>query len=125
MCTACYPNLNKKLKSKIQSTRNKCVQFCLNLDMIAHISQNEFKKLNWVPVSYTINQCVLLTTFKFVNDIGPNYLNEVFHWATGSNRTLTNDYCKSKHSFHKTTACQIFFRSLKMEKIVRIYKKVE
>ena len=86
-CTAWYPNLNKKLKNKIQTTQNKCVQFSLNLDKMAHISQNEFEKLIWLPISNRINQCVLSTTFKFVNDIGPNYLNEVFQLAAESNRT--------------------------------------
>ena len=77
-CTAWYPNLCKKLKNKIQTTQNKCVRFCPNLDKMVRISQNEFKKLNWFPISDRINQCILSTTFKFVNDIGPNYLNEVF-----------------------------------------------
>ena len=44
-CTAWYPNLCKKVKIKIQTTRNKCVRFCLSLDKMAHISQNEFEKL--------------------------------------------------------------------------------
>ena len=48
----------------------------------------------------------LSTTFKFVNDMGPNYLNEVFQWAAESNRTLRNDYLKLKHPFRKTTAGQ-------------------
>ena len=73
-CTAWYPNLCKKLKNKIQTTQNKCVRFCLNLDKMAHISQNEFEKLNWLPISDRINQCILSTTFKFVSDRGPNYL---------------------------------------------------
>ena len=49
--TVWYPNLNKKLKNNIQSTQNKYIRFCLNLDKIAHISQNKFKKLNWLPIS--------------------------------------------------------------------------
>ena len=105
-CTAWYPNLCKKLKDKIQTTQNKCIRFCLNLDKIAHISQNEFEKLNWLPISNRINQCILSTTVKFVNDIGLNYLNEVFQWAAESNRTLRNDYLKLKHPFRKTTAGQ-------------------
>ena len=71
---AWYPNLSKKLKNKIQTSQNKCVRFCLNLNKMAHISQNEFEKLNWLRKSDRINQCILLTTFKFVNDMGPNYL---------------------------------------------------
>ena len=88
-CSAWYPNLNKKLKNKIQTIQNKCARTCLNsikwsinLDKMVHISQNEFEKLSWLPISDRINQCVLLTTFKFVNDIGPNYLYEVFQWFT-------------------------------------------
>ena len=77
-CTARYPNLCNNLKNKIQTTQNKCVRFCLNLDKMTHTSQNEFEKLNWLPISNRINQCILSTTFKFVNDMGPNYLNEVF-----------------------------------------------
>ena len=73
---------------------------------MAHISQNEFEKLNWLPINDRINQCVLSTTFKFVNDIGPNYLNEVFQWAAESNRTLRNDYRKLKHPSRQTTAGQ-------------------
>ena len=73
---------------------------------MAHISQNEFEKLNWLPISDRINQCILSTTFKFVNDMGPNYLNEVFQWAAESNRTLRNDHLKLKHPFRKTTAAQ-------------------
>ena len=70
------------------------------------ISQNEFEKLNWLPITDRINQCILSTTFKFVNDMGPNYLNEVFQWVAESNRTLRNDYLKLKHPFRKTTAGQ-------------------
>ena len=71
---------------------------------MAHISPNEFEKLNWLPVSDRINQCILSTTFKFVNDIGPNYLEEVFQWAAESNKTLRSYYHKLKHPFRKKTA---------------------
>ena len=73
---------------------------------MAHISQNEFEKLNWLPISDRINQCILSTTFKFVNDVGPNYLNEVFQWVTESNKTLRNNYRKLKYPFPKTNAGQ-------------------
>ena len=57
-CTAWYPNICKKLKNKIQTTLNKCDRFCPNLDKMAHISLNEFKKLNWPAISDRINQCM-------------------------------------------------------------------
>ena len=112
-CTAWYTYLCKKLRNKIQTTQSKCVRFCLSPDKMAHISQNEFEKLNWLPISNRINQCILSTTFKFVNDMGTNYLNEVFQWAAAeSNRTLRNDYLKLKHPFRKTTAGQNSFSFL-------------
>ena len=33
-----YPNLTKKLKHRIQTTQNKCIRFCLQLDKLKHIS---------------------------------------------------------------------------------------
>ena len=45
---------------------------------MARITQNEFEKLNWLPISDKMNQCVLSTAFKLVSDTVPNYLNEVF-----------------------------------------------
>ena len=39
-CTAWYPNLNKKFKNTIQTTQNKYVRFCFNLDKMVHVSQN-------------------------------------------------------------------------------------
>ena len=119
-------NLNKKLKNKIQTTQNKCFRFSLNLDKMAHISQNEFVKLNWLPINDEINQCVLSTTFKFVNDIGPNYLNELLQWAAESNRTLRNNYRKLKHPFRKTTAGQnslSFLGPSKWNKLLESTKK--
>ena len=61
-----------------------------------------WEKLDWLPINNRINQCVLLISFKFVNGIGPNYLNETFQWATESSRTLRNNYGKLKHPFRKT-----------------------
>ena len=61
---------------------------------------------NWLSISDRINQCILSNTFKFVNNIGPKYLNKVFQWAAESNRILRNDYRKLKHPFRKTTAGQ-------------------
>ena len=76
---------------------------------MAHISQNEFEELNWLPMSDRINQYVLSITFKFVIDIGPNRLCGLLQWANESNRTrrtLRNNYYKLKLSFFKTTAGQ-------------------
>ena len=38
-CSAWYPNLSKKLKNRIQTSQNKCIRFCLQLDKMSHIKQ--------------------------------------------------------------------------------------
>ena len=94
---------------------------------MVEISQNEFEKLHWLPISDKINQRVLLTTFQFVNDIGPNYFNEEFQWATKSNRTLRNHYPKLKHPFRKGTAGKnsiSFLGLLKWNKLPESTKKL-
>ena len=45
-CSAKYPNLTKKLKHRIQTTQNKCMHFCLQLDKLKHTSHEEFDHLN-------------------------------------------------------------------------------
>ena len=46
-CSAWYPNLTKKLKHRIQTTQNKYMCFCLQLDKLKHRSHREFEHLNW------------------------------------------------------------------------------
>ena len=58
-CSAWYPNLNKKLKSKIQTSQNKCIRFCLQLDKMTHTSHKEFEILNWLRVTERFNQSAL------------------------------------------------------------------
>ena len=36
-CSAWYPNETKKLKHRIQTTQNKYMRFCLQLDKLKHI----------------------------------------------------------------------------------------
>ena len=45
-CSAWYPNLTKKLKHRIQTTQNKCMSFCLQLDKLKHICDKKFERLN-------------------------------------------------------------------------------
>ena len=46
-CSVWYPNLTKKLKHRIQTTQNKYMCFCLQLDKLKHRSHREFEHLNW------------------------------------------------------------------------------
>ena len=77
-CSAWYPNLNKRLKSKLQILQNKCIRFCLNLNNRAHIGQKEFEKINWLPVNDRFKQVISSMSFKFCNNTTPPYMNDVF-----------------------------------------------
>ena len=62
-----------------------------------------------------------------VNDIVPNYLNEIFQWAPERNKTLRSNYCKSKHPFRKTTDNQnllSFLEPLKWTELPESIKKL-
>ena len=63
-CSAWYPNLTKKLKIRIQTSQNKCIRFCLQLDKMTHISHKEFEILDWLPVTERFNQCINSIVFK-------------------------------------------------------------
>ena len=41
-CNAWYPNINKKLKTRLQAAQNKCIRFCLKLDDRSSLKSNEF-----------------------------------------------------------------------------------
>ena len=62
-CSAWCPNLNKRLKSKLQILQNKCIRFCLNLNNRPHIGQKEFEKLIGCPLTTAskelLAQCLL------------------------------------------------------------------
>ena len=54
--SAWYPNLNKKLKIKLQSVQNICIKYCLQLDNRSQTGVKYFEKINWLPVSERFNQ---------------------------------------------------------------------
>ena len=106
-CSAWYPNLTKKLKHRIQTTQNKCMRFCLQLDKLKHISHEEFERLNWLPVTYRFKQCVNTIAFKYFNGKFPNYLNEAFDVAVNNNFQLRSSFQKLKCPFRKANTDQL------------------
>ena len=105
-CSAWYPNLTKKLKNRIQTSQNKCIRFCLQLDKMTHISHKEFEILHWLPVTKRFNQCIDSIIFKYVNNQCPNYLNEDFQTAP-ENNIQTIGFLKLKCPFRKTKVGQM------------------
>ena len=104
--SAWYPNLNEKLKKKIQIAQNKCIQFCLKLDKIRHISSREFESINWLPVYKRVHQCINAITFKFVSNACPHYLNEVYDYAPKCRIESISNFAKLRVPFCKTNMGQ-------------------
>ena len=75
-CSAWYPNLNKRSKSKLQVLQNKYLWLCLNLNNRVHIGQKEFKQIIWLPVNDCFKQIISSISFKFCNNTSPLYIYE-------------------------------------------------
>ena len=77
-CSAWYPNLNKKLKSKLQTVQNRCIRYCLQLDNRSHIGVKDFEKINWLPVSERFNQYLCSNAFKFFKETCSLYFHDIY-----------------------------------------------
>ena len=78
-CLAWYPNLNEIMKRKIQVMQNKCIRFYLTLDKMHHISKEEFRLINWLPTSKTVDQCIKTTaSITLALTIGVKFLNSPY-----------------------------------------------
>ena len=55
-CSVWCPNLkNKKLKNKIQTSENKCIYFCMQLNKMSHASQKELETINLILIKEGCN----------------------------------------------------------------------
>ena len=105
--------------------QNKCIRFCLKLDKIHHISKEDFKTINWVPVDQRVQQSLYVTAFKDVNKACPYYMKEAFEYALRGRISSRNNYAKLKVPFRKTTMGQksLIYWSLSLEQITNSMKR--
>ena len=119
-CPAWYLNLNEKTKTKIQIMQNKFIRFCLKLDKMHHISEKEFRLVNWLRTSKRVDHPINTVTYNFVNHICPYYLNEIFEFAPHCRIDTRNNFSKLKNLFYKTSMGQktiSLYWSLYMEQL--------
>ena len=114
-CSAWYPNLTKKLKNRIQTSQNRCICFCLELDKMTDISHKEFETLNWLPVTERFNQCINSIVFKYISQSGvivetegniwKMQKRETFHYKKVKKATpnLTSPYIYSLYNLYDKT----------------------
>ena len=101
-----YHNLSEKLKKKVQIAQNKCIRICLKLYKIHHISRKEFESINWLLVNKRFHQCKNAITFRFVNNVCPHYLNDVYEYAPQCRIESRINFAKLKVPFRKTSMGQ-------------------
>ena len=47
-----------------------------------HISEEDFKAINWLPVNQRVQQSLNVVFFKYVNNVCPDYMKEAFDYAS-------------------------------------------
>ena len=72
-CNAWYPNINKKLKMRLQAAQNECIRFCLKSNDGSSTKSKDFEKINWLH-----NYCSLCSIYKFFIKYCPNYFDEIY-----------------------------------------------
>ena len=77
-CSAWYPNLNKKFKSKYQTVQNRCISYCLQLRNKSHTRKKDFEKLNWLQVSERFNQYLCSKASNFFKETCPLYFHDIY-----------------------------------------------
>ena len=101
VCSAWFPNLNKNLKARLQTSQNKCIRFCLRLGHRKRLNFLDFKKINWLPVQERVYQCIAAHVFKFFKNNCPAYIHELFSQATTSSINTRHSYMKLTQPFRK------------------------
>ena len=62
--------------------QNKYIPFCLKIDKMYHMSDKEFRLINWLPTSKRVDPCTNTITYNFIYNICPYYLNEIFEFVS-------------------------------------------
>ena len=81
--------------------RNNCIRFCLKLDKMHHIPEEEFKLINSSPTSKSVDQFITTMTYNFVNNTFLDYLNEIFEFSPHFRICTGNNFSKLKNPFCK------------------------
>ena len=86
--------------------QNKCIRFWLSLDKMHHISEGDFRLINWLPTSKRVDRCINTVTFKSFNNTCPYCLKEVFEFAPHCRIGTRNKFAKLKIPSRKTNMGQ-------------------
>ena len=62
--------------------QNKCIRFGVKHGKMYHISEEDFKTINWLLVNQRVQQSLNITVFTYDNNVRPYYMKEVFEHAS-------------------------------------------
>ena len=102
--------------------QSKCIHFCLKLNKIHHISEEEFKSINWLLTTKWVDQRINTIAYNFVNSTCPYYPNEIFEFTPHCRTSTRNNFSKLKIFFlpNKHGMKRYFFYwSLYLEQLAR------
>ena len=92
--------------------QNKCIRFCLRLEKMHHIPEEDFRLINWLPTSKKVDQSINSIIFKYVNNTCPCYLKEIFEFGPHCRIDARNKFAKLKILFARQTWGRKLFHSL-------------
>ena len=102
VCSSWFPNLNQKLKKKLQTTQNKCIRFCLQLSSRTRLTFQHLEKINWLPIKERVHQSILSHVHKSLNNDSPIYMSDMFKTASQSNVNTRQTYSRLIRPLRKT-----------------------
>ena len=79
----------------MQVLQNKCICFCLQLVNIQQIRSEHFDKISWLPINQRFKQCLFTCVFKFLPEMCPQYMNEIYRTANQINIVTRNSFFKT------------------------------
>lgn len=72
-CNGLLYGVSSHLLQKLQHVQNTAARLITGASRSAHISPH-LRELHWLPVSYRVRYKIILTTFKALNGLAPEYL---------------------------------------------------
>ena len=70
--------LIRNLRKDPPTTKKKCIRFSLKLNSGKSFNFSGYKRLNWLPVSNMVNQCISSQVVESFQNGGPSYMSAVF-----------------------------------------------
>ena len=89
-CNGLLFGVKEKLLDKLQLVQNMAARLCLNENKFSSATDALYT-LHWLPIRFRIKYKIVLTVFKSLNDMSPEYLSNMFTKCHNSQRQLRSN----------------------------------